>query len=324
MAQDPKTARLVRVLTDGRPANLTQALGLAEALARIVAVEIETAEVRLEGWRARLPGPLAAAALPRGAWSALRPRPDLAIGAGRRGNLAARLLARAGVPAVAVLDPGRPLGDFAAVVLPEHDRRRGGNVLTTLGAMSRLTPQAIAAAPCPVPRLPAPRLAVLIGGPSRSAGFDAGALLADLDRFRGWSVIATASRRTPAGLVARLRAARPGDFIWDGTGPNPYPGMLGLADAVLVTADSISMASEAATSGRPVFVSGRPSPGKNARFHAALAARGIARPAEAAPALWRYPPLAEADRIAALLARRLGFLPGDAAPIQEASKRRPP
>ena len=43
----------------------------------------------------------------------------------------------------------------------------------------------------------------------------------------------------------------PGE-VWDGTGDNPYFAYLALADALLVTADSVSMVSEAAATGKPV------------------------------------------------------------------------
>ena len=53
-----------------------------------------------------------------------------------------------------------------------------------------------------------------------------------------------------------LRDTLAGDknFIWDGAGKNPYFAMLGWADAILVTADSVSMLSDACTTGKPVYL----------------------------------------------------------------------
>lgn len=301
----------IRVLTDGSAGNLNQALGLAEAMARRLPAAIEAETVRLPPVLDRLPS-RALALLGRPSARA-DPPPDLAIGAGRRGNLAAALLRRrTGCRAVAVLDPGLAAAAFDAVLLPEHDGRAGPRVLTTLGAMHRLTPERIAEAGAALrPAAPPPRLLLLLGGPSRSARFGApeiAALLADLRRFPGWSLLGTGSRRTPPGAIAALREGLPGLELWDGTGPNPYPGLLAHADAVLVTEDSVNMASEAAATGRPVFVSGtgRVAP-KFRRFHAALRARGITRPAASAPAAWSYPPLDEAGRMADLVLARLGF-----------------
>ena len=50
--------------------------------------------------------------------------------------------------------------------------------------------------------------------------------------------------------------------------PNPYPGILAMADAVIVTSDSINMASEAASTGKPVLIAyWRPETGRIAKFH---------------------------------------------------------
>ena len=52
----------------------------------------------------------------------------------------------------------------------------------------------------------------------------------------------------------RNLAAEAGGFFWDGTGQNPYGSMLALADAIVVTADSVNMLSEAVATGVPVLV----------------------------------------------------------------------
>ena len=50
--------------------------------------------------------------------------------------------------------------------------------------------------------------------------------------------------------------------------PNPYPGILATADAVIVTSDSINMVSEAASTGKPVLIAyWRPETGRIAKFH---------------------------------------------------------
>ena len=65
-----------------------------------------------------------------------------------------------------------------------------------------------------------------------------------------------ASRRTPDGLVERLCANLPagGAMLPQKGEPNVYPGVLGLAQAVIVTSDSVNMASEAAITGKPVLI----------------------------------------------------------------------
>jgi mitochondrial fission protein ELM1 len=124
----------------------------------------------------------------------------------------------------------------------------------------------------------------------------------------GAGLLITPSRRTPPAVVDRLAGLVTGlgGWVWPGVGENPYPAVLGLAEATVVTADSVNMACEAAVTGRPVFVSpvDRLDP-KLARFHADMEAAGVTRPFDGVLAQWTYPPLREADRVAQGLAAAL-------------------
>lgn len=315
-------------ITDGRAGNRTQALGLAEAIARTRSAEITEHRIDLKTWAVWIPPALSwrltgLAGWPLGGVAGGRaglapPWPDLIVGAGRRSApIVAALRKRHGIKAVQLLSPQMPADAFDAVVVPSHDDLNGSNVLTTLGALNRMTAGAIRDAaeawePVFAP-LPRPRVAVLIGGPSRSSGFgdaDCGRLrqaLAALTETHG--LIVTPSRRTPGDLTRALAGLGPGTWTWDGSGDNPYPALLGHVDAVMVTEESVNMASEAATSGLPVhvFPVSQPAP-KIARFQQALAARGASRRFEGRIEAWAYQPLAEADRIAAELATR-GLVP---------------
>ena len=118
----------------------------------------------------------------------------------------------------------------------------------------------------------------------------------------------TPSRRTAEGALRLVRERLAGMpyFLWDGSGDNPYFGMLGLADAVLVTADSVSMVSEAAASGKPVHIVDLDGGSvKFARFHAAMRDAGIARPFDGSIESWRYPPPDDTARAGEEIRRRL-------------------
>jgi mitochondrial fission protein ELM1 len=312
------------VITDGRAGNAAQALGVAEALARPVPAEIVARTIAFRPLFDRLPQALLAVLPARWLLRALTDRraltgaegANLVISAGRRGAVVASALRTVyKVPAAAILNPQMPLSRFDAVIVPAHDRLSGPNVIETIGAPNRLTSALIRSAADDLnPDWRPPKaLAVMIGGPSKSARFDRPAmqrLLDDVARFdaAGWAILAVASRRTPDWAAPLLRERFPEARVWTGDGPNPYPGVLGAAAAAMVTEDSVNMASEAATTGLPVFVSGLGRiDDKFRRFHAALAERGCARPAADGPADWRYEPLAEADRVAALLVDRLGL-----------------
>ncbi|MEQ9350192.1 MAG: mitochondrial fission ELM1 family protein, partial [Alphaproteobacteria bacterium] len=228
---------------------------------------------------------------------------------------------RGGVPSVAVhiQDPKLPLDRFDLVVAPAHDRLRGANVLTTQTAVHHLTrdrlDQAAGQAPAAVLALPRPLVAVLLGGPNRYYRFDhkaADGLAAQLAALAesGAGLVITPSRRTPADAVRRLRRQLPahGVHLWDGTPPNPYAAILGQADAVMVTCDSVSMISEATASGRPVWLLDLPRRRSDHRFrafHQAIIASGMVHRWQGRLETWTYAPPDETGRVADAVADRL-------------------
>ena len=118
----------------------------------------------------------------------------------------------------------------------------------------------------------------------------------------GGTLLVTLSRRT--GEAARMQfrtwLAPHCAIFYEGEGVNPYFAMLGAADHIFVTADSVNMATEAAATAKPIHilaVDGEA--GKLARFHQSLARRGCARPFVSKLETWAYPPLLETDRAAA-------------------------
>jgi mitochondrial fission protein ELM1 len=117
----------------------------------------------------------------------------------------------------------------------------------------------------------------------------------------------TPSRRTATERLALLRRRLEGlpAFIWDGSGDNPYFAMLGVADAIIVTADSVSMVSEAAATGKPVYiVELEGGSRKFARFHQAMRDAGITRPFAGTIETWRYTPPDDTARAAEEIRRR--------------------
>lgn len=312
----PPSLRSAWVLSDGAAGNERQALALATALG----VPVRTLALPLRApwaWLAprQLPGGRLALALRERAQFA-PPWPDLAIGCGRAAALLTRLLgglSRGACYTVQILDPRIDPRHWDTVIAPTHDRLAGPNVLTPLGSLNPVDAYWLASGREAFARfstLPRPRVALLVGGPRR--GIEFGAALAErlLDTVRavarGGSVLATASRRTPPAFAARLRtalSALPGVF-WNGDGTNPYPGLLGWADAIVVTPDSVNMLSEACAVGVPVHtVTGAPLPDKLARFHAALRERGVLLDVGATRA--EMPPLRETQAIAAQLRARI-------------------
>jgi mitochondrial fission protein ELM1 len=224
------------------------------------------------------------------------PWPDLLIATGRQSvpaSLYVRTQSRlAGTPTrtVQIQNPIIAPTHFDLVVAPLHDKLNGPNVISTLGALHRVTPKRLAddaaALRARVAHLPLPYIGVLIGGANGSYRLGTSEIramaqsLSALAARMGASLIITPSRRTGENNVAILRDAlgETPAFLWDGQSENPYYGILGMADFLIVTADSVNMISEACASGRPVYIYDLPGGSeKTAYFHRKLTARGLAR-----------------------------------------------
>jgi hypothetical protein len=291
------------IFCDGKVGTMNQCRGLADGLGLDPMVKIS--HPRLP-WRwlpaTHWPAPLRAQS--RLHVDLSPPWPNLMIASSRSAIPTAAAMRRAAgdrMTAVAIQDPRIDPAAFDLVVAAWHDRVRAPNVIVTDGALHRVTAARLAEAAAHFrarfAHLPRPLVAVLLGGSNRHfrlAGDEAtrfGRTLATLAEHTGAGFAITPSRRTTKQAVSRLAAALgdvPAD-IWTGEGENPYFGLLALADHVVVTADSVSMTSEAAASGKPVHVLGREQiGGRFAVFHEHFASLGITRPFEGKLDGWSY------------------------------------
>jgi uncharacterized protein len=308
-------APLAWVLHDGKAGMRSQALGLAEATGfQIIEKPLEIARP----WSALPPQLwlLPRYALSNGEQQLVPPWPDLVIGCGRNTvipALAIRRISGARPFLAQVQDPRLRRSDFDLLIVPEHDRLRGPQVIVSRGAMHRVTPARLAAEWRRFPALaamPRPILAVLLGGTNKSYRLTAGRLaeiagaVAALLRARGGSALVTPSRRTGKDGLQIIRDRLRGlpAAVWDGLGENPYYAYLGLADAFMVTADSVSMISEAAATGKPVHIIELDGgSAKFARFHELMRQAGVTRPFSGRIESWSYPIPDDTTRAGAIL-----------------------
>ena len=311
-------------VTDGRAGIEAQALGLAEAVARLRPSEIVRKRIAWPRWMRRAPTQIVPASrglLAAGGDGLSSPWPDLWIGNGRASiplSIAVRRWSHGASFVIQLQDPLRSASLFDLVAPPNHDGLRGANVFGVTGTPHRVTPERLDEELAPfkarLDALPRPHVVALIGG--RSRAFDLSApraerlagQIGDAVRAGGGALLLTFSRRTPTAAEAVMRKALHGvpGLIWDGEGANPYFAFLATADVILVTEDSANMPTEAAATGRPVYLlemDGRQA--RKRRFHAELAALGIARRFEGRLESWSYAPLRETDRLATEVLRRM-------------------
>ncbi|MBO6520536.1 MAG: mitochondrial fission ELM1 family protein [Rhodospirillales bacterium] len=314
------------VLLDDRAGNRSQALGVAERLA----LPFREMEIRY-AMMARLPNVVLGASvsgLDASSKASLHaPWPKLVIAAGRRTAPVARWIKKQSsdtAKIVQIMDPGSGDASFDLICRPAHDGIAGAapNVMTIPAAPHRMSADALARARndwhAQVDGLPAPRIALLIGGSTRkhtftpAMGHTLAQAASDAASALGGSLMVTTSRRTGDAIDAIQHELKAPHrlYHWDQGGENPYPGFLALADAVIVTGESVSMCSEAVATGKPVYIAAPAGliSAKHARLHDALCRGGHARIFDGRVQLdWTPQPLDVAAAIAAAIRER-GFV----------------
>ena len=281
------------VLADDRAGNVSQLLGIAEALGE----PFERKDIRYNRW-VKLPNLIRGRTLwgltPESKTVLREPGPDLVLSAGRRSFPVARYIRKhSGAGIVQLMNPGAAgFGEALLVVLPAHDRYRGRseNVLTVVGTPHRVTPNRLQTErnkwePA-FADYPHKRLALIVGGATKDKPFTvemAHDLIDGVKKLNPKSVLVTTSRRTPPEIVQILKENLPKPcyfYQYGDSGENPYFGLLACADEIVVTGDSMSMCSECCAAGVPVhiFAPAEMMSEKHKRFHESLYRDGYAVP----------------------------------------------
>ena len=252
----------------------TQVRALAGALADVMPVACEEKQIVAQPWEllTHLTKNSTLGGIDKTTSSPLQPPwPDLAITAGRRNEQVAQWIRQQSGGSTRLIHLGRPWAPLDAwdliITTPQYFLPQRANVLHNSLPLHQFTHEHAAAAGehwrAQWAHLPRPWVAVLVGGNSgkyvltNPKGYKLGGLADRLAAKAGGSLLVTDSPRTPAGAADALQAAItvPHFFYRCADGrDNPYKGLLALADAFIVTGESMSMLAEASETDRPLYV----------------------------------------------------------------------
>ena len=300
------------IVTEGMAGTENQCLGVSDALG--IKPEIKRIALQ-EPWRTLAPYmgfEMKVSFKP----SLIPPWPDLVIASGRKAVSAARYIKKNSSKTFVtfIQNPRINQQRFDLVAVPHHDNISGKNILVTDGAPNRITNEKLQTAKEEFSHLFRPmkgrRIAVCIGGKSKTHRLSASILehlCGQLKQLEA-SLMITTSRRTGEENTAFIKShlCNEQHYIWDQQSQNPYWGMLAWADIIIVTEDSTSMISEAATTGKPTYIVKLE--GHSARFdrfHNHLKNLGAIRNFNGIVEKWTYVPLDDAKKIADAIRKSL-------------------
>jgi mitochondrial fission protein ELM1 len=288
------------IITDGKKGTENQCLGLAAAL------DLNPSVIQIKPkfpWSILPPSlwffPLQGIdGLPKEKW------PDVLIAASRSAAaVAAKIRQMSGGEAFTIFlqNPHLSCDKFDIVIAPSHDQLKGRNVISTLGCVHSVTPaileKTLKKSRCFFAKKIDKKIGILLGGKTRHYKMlpedlrKYGQQFKELSFKKNAGYMITASRRSDKKCLDALMEPLQDvpHFLWDGRGDNPYFDILAQADIIVVTADSVSMISEAISTGKPVYV--LPLKGfskKLDRFHQALLDKGIVRMFDGRFDHWSY------------------------------------
>jgi mitochondrial fission protein ELM1 len=195
--------------------------------------------------------------------------PDLTISTGHRSVPVVRALQERSGGRMRSIHVGFPRvspGNFDLVIVPpQYAAAEHPHLMRIPFALTRAaTTDTHMEASSLLSALPGPRRLVAVGGPTLFWNLDESRLLTEINGLLesalsdGGSVMVTSSARTPPGVSSLIdemlaKSAAPSLFARPRQPPS-YASLLGAADSIHVTADSVSMISDAIWSGKPFAV----------------------------------------------------------------------
>ena len=222
------------------------------------------------------------------------------------------------IMSIHIQDPKVSLNNFDYIVAPEHDSLQGKNVLTSKGAIHYLTDDELDENKNYLrPRIDSKKkiVAFIIGGPNKYYSFendiiDKIFLKIKMNFIRNnYQAIIVPSMRTPKKIIEKAQNYFAQDqVVINDVNKKAYLSALKLANHIVVTCDSTSMISEAAITGKPIYVAQMPPIKNNKRFmdfYKLFESLNIIKNLDTVVDNWEYQKLNEANKISSNLKNKL-------------------
>ena len=217
-----------------------------------------------------------------------------------------------------IQDPKVSFEHFDLIVSPEHDRLRGENIINTTGAIHYLTKKEINDNSKYLGIEKDKRnelVAFIIGGPNKYYNYSEKQIhklfnkvktLFTPDKFK---IIVIPSYRTPENILKiAFNTFSINHHVVKNIDKKAYLSALAISNYIVVTCDSTPMISEAAMTGKPVYIammkSFKPT-GRFKKFYSQLKDLGITRELEDRIESWSYNSLNEVNRIAPIVKAKM-------------------
>ena len=217
-----------------------------------------------------------------------------------------------------IQNPKISLKHFDFVVCPEHDNLEGPNVLTTKGAIHYLTLEEINnSKDYLLNKLEGDKdvITLILGGPNKYYNYSDENMISMFSiinrmlKEHNLQLVVIPSNRTPKKTIELSKEYFTDNrTVIDVVDKSAYLSSLALSKYLVVTCDSTSMISEAALTGKPVYVAMIPALRNDKRFQrfrSLFEKLNIIKILENKLETWNYEKLNEADRIALEIKRKI-------------------
>ena len=220
-----------------------------------------------------------------------------------------------------IQDPKVDLKHFDFIVAPEHDAMKGQNVISTRGAIHYLTENEINENKdylnSFIKKDERKIWTLIMGGPTKYYDYSPKNInnifkkINELSKIHNFQLVAIPSMRTPINIIhyAKEYFGEDHTVIMD-VDKKAYLSALAIAQNIIVTCDSSSMISEAALTGKPIYIASILPKKKDKRFQKF---RNLFRELNITRNLgeeikdWNYQKLDETNRVANIIKQKINF-----------------